>query len=417
MTQLRNDIYIAHIRESDGAIQTVREHSLETAELAASFAIGLFGKIAYFAAILHDIGKYRPGFQKKISGENPNIRVEHSICGAMVVNEMYKEKRFAPLALLTKLCIAGHHSGIPDCGLPTDDENPEESTLYARLAREIPLSEYHAYQSDINIPEIDPGPFNELLTQDLTNNEHGRITFINKFAFFTRYIFSCLTDADSLDTAVFCSEKEEDRSVYADFRECLQKINAEFAKFTAITALQKTRGKLQQIVYEKIHQSAEIFFMNMPTGSGKTLCSMKFALERAIRGDKKRIIYVIPYNSIIDQTAQIFSNLFGESAFVLRHQSTFSYDNREDLDEDYRKTIRYATENWDAQIIITTVVQFFESVYGNKRGQLRKLHNIADSILIFDEAHILPVDYMQPCLEAIAFITKYLEVNCQSKCN
>ena len=148
--------------------------------------------------------------------------------------------------------------------------------------------------------------------------------------------------------------------------------------------------------------------MNMPTGSGKTLASMKCALMRALSTGKKRIIYVIPYNSIIDQMAETFDRLFGDAVNILRHQSSYSYEDKEDIDEDYRKSAVYGCENWDADIIITTVVQFFESIYGNKRGKLRKMHNMADSILIFDEVHLMPVEYLQPCLRGISYITKYL---------
>ena len=173
------------------------------------------------------------------------------------------------------------------------------------------------------------------------------------------------------------------------------------------TRLQKARALLQKQVFEKTEQDAEIYLMNMPTGSGKTLCSVKFALERAVRKEKKRIIYVIPYNSIIDQTADVLESLFGKEAQILRHQSTFSYDG-DDYDEDYRQAAKCASENWDAPLIITTAVQFFESIYANKRGKLRKLHHMADSILVFDEAHLMPVEYLQPCLRAIAYITRYL---------
>lgn len=165
---------------------------------------------------------------------------------------------------------------------------------------------------------------------------------------------------------------------------------------------------LQEQAYRNSTKDAHIYLINMPTGSGKTLASAKIALQRAIAKKKKRIIYVIPYNSIIDQTAEVFEKLFGNNLEILRHQSTFSYDEKVDLNEDYREAAKIAVENWDAPFIITTAVQFFESIYSNKRGKLRKLHNMADSILIFDEAHMMPQDYLQPCLQGIAYITKYL---------
>ena len=135
---------------------------------------------------------------------------------------------------------------------------------------------------------------------------------------------------------------------------------------------------------------------------------MKIALERALAGDKKRIIYIIPYNSVIEQTADEFAKLFGTDAEILRHQSTFSYEEKENGSEDYREAAKSAAENWEAPFIITTAVQFFESVYGNKRGKLRKMHNMAESILVFDEAHLMPQAYLQPCLQAVAYITRYL---------
>jgi CRISPR-associated endonuclease/helicase Cas3 len=134
---------------------------------------------------------------------------------------------------------------------------------------------------------------------------------------------------------------------------------------------------------------------------------MKCALLRALKG-KKRIIYVIPYNSIIDQTVDTFEKLFGQHACILRHQSSFSYEDKEDIDEDYRRSAIYACDNWDAQIIITTAVQFFESLYGNKRGRLRKVHNMAESVIVFDEAHLMPTEYLQPCLRGISYITRFL---------
>lgn len=193
----------------------------------------------------------------------------------------------------------------------------------------------------------------------------------------------------------------------ADFIKCLKKVDERFSTFVCETKLQKARSEIQNQVYEKVLTDAEIYLMNMPTGSGKTLCSMKFALQRALKSGKKRIIYIIPYNSIIEQTADNFAKIFGSCAQILRHQSTFSIDEA-DVDEDYKKLYKLAGENWDAQIIITTAVQFFESVYSNKRGKLRKLHNMADSILVFDEAHLMPVSYLQPCLRSVSYITRYL---------
>lgn len=386
--------YTAHINEVSKEKQTVKQHSENTASLCRDFSITELKDIVYAMGLLHDIGKYQDSFQLRIQGKN--IKVEHSTCGAIVAKENYNNA----LALMMEYCIAGHHSGIPDAGF--DNDTQDMPTLYGRMKRDF--EDYSAYQQELQLPAIDETAFLNFLIQDCGNS---RDKLIDKFAFFTRYCFSCLTDADSLDTAQFCGGAVE-RSLKANFQSCLDKINRKLSSFFCTTELQKARAALQKQVFDKCNVDSEIYLMNMPTGSGKTLCSIKFALERAVKQGKKRIIYIIPYNSIIDQTVQVFEDVFGTDAEILRHQSTFAYDDRSDYSEDYKLTAKYATENWDAQLIVTTAVQFFESLYANKRGKLRKLHNMADSILIFDEAHLMPQEYLQSCLEGISYITKYL---------
>lgn len=387
-------IYKAHIRDGTGEVQTVKEHSENTARLCEEFAVPELEDVAYAAGLLHDIGKYMERFQERIEGAN--IQVEHSICGAREARERFGD----PLGLLIAYCIAGHHSGIPDGGFPNDSR--EQSTLSGRLQRET--GDYQRYKEELTIPGLDPQKFLGYLMKDCGRDLS---LVVDKFAFLTRYCFSCLTDADSLDTARFCKREVPD-PLKADFKACLKKVEERLGAFSCETSLQRARALLQRQVFEKADKPAALSLVNMPTGSGKTLCSVKYALERAIRAGKKHIIYIIPFNSIIDQTAETFEKLFGDDAELLRHQSTFSYEDREDCDEDYRRAAKSAVENWDAPFIITTAVQFFASVYANKRGKLRRLHNMADSILIFDEAHMMPVEYLQPCLRAVAYITRYL---------
>lgn len=388
-------IYKAHINEATKQIQTVKEHSENTAGWCRKFAIPVLKDFMYVLGMLHDAGKLQRDFQEKIDGAN--IRVEHSICGAQIAKGRYAHA----MALMMEYCIAGHHSGIPDGGFKND--TPDMPTLCGRLQRD--MQDYSAYQTELTLIQPDEQKFMQFLLQDCSRDIE---LLVDKFAFFTRYAFSCLTDADSLDTAAFCNGGEGAGALRADFAACLKKVDGHLQSFVCQTSLQKSRANLQRQVFEKSGQDAQIYLMNMPTGSGKTLCSVKLALERALKKGKKRIIYIIPYNSIIDQTAEVFGKLFGRDAQILRHQSTFSYEDMADGDEDYRKAFTCAAENWDAPFIITTAVQFFESVYANKRGKLRKLHNMADSILIFDEAHLMPQDYLQPCLRAISYITRYL---------
>ncbi len=389
--------YIAHRNEISGAVQTVKEHCENTAALCRIFSIPELKDFMYAVGLLHDVGKFQASFVKRINGAN--IKVEHSTCGALAAKEKYTMP--VPMALMMEYCIAGHHSGIPDGGFPNDDI--DKSTLCGRLKRDY--EDFSEYKNELALPELNGLEWLKYLFRDCDNKMEN---VIDKFAFLTRYVFSCLVDADSIDTADFCKERELPGKLNADFSSCLQNIDDKLNSFICKTELQKARTILQNQAFQNINQDAEIYLLNMPTGSGKTLASAKIALERALSKEKKRIIYVIPYNSIIEQTADVLEEIFGGNLEILRHQSTFSYEDEENGSEDYREAAKTAAENWDAPFIITTAVQFFESVYANKRGKLRKVHNMADSILVFDEAHLMPQDYLQPCLQAVAYITRYL---------
>lgn len=387
---------IAHKKENLGNIeyQSIFEHSINTAEMAKSFSMNELKTLVYNIAILHDIGKYQKTFQDKILNDK-NIKVEHSTCGAIEAKNIFKNK---VTSLMAQYCISGHHTGLPNGGTLMD--TVDDHTLYGRIARKDLMDDYFDYKKEIKVEKNDDDAIFSLMKRCVTDNE----SLIECFALLTRYCFSCLTDADSLDTAHFCTGRE-DIELKSDYKQCLSKIDEEIKKFRNDTLLQKSRSLLQQQVYEKVHHDSEIYLMNMPTGSGKTICSMKFALMRALKTGKQRIIYVIPYNSIIDQTVAVFERIFGENANILRHQSSFCVDDI-DRDEDYKVLLKNVTENWNAQIIVTTSVQFFESIYHNKRNRLRKIHNIANSIIIFDEAHLMPVEYLQPCLRAVSYTTR-----------
>ena len=390
--------YIAHINKESNTEQSVREHLYNTADLCRDYAVASMKEVAYNIGLLHDIGKYQPSFQKRITGSK--IQVEHSGPGAQSVIDYYRQNNF--IALLSAYCIVGHHGGLPNGGNPNDTE--DMSTFYGRIKRRF--ENYSIWQQEVRLQKFSHEELVKCLLQDCFSNSKPELDFINEiFAFWTKYCFSCLVDADSTDTADFCGTNYNKKLV-SNFSACLMRVNDKLNSFRAVTLLQKARSKIQRQVYDN-QENADIYCLNMPTGSGKTLCSVKFALEKAIRLQKQRIIYIIPFNSIIDQTALEFESIFGKDAEILRHQSTFTYEKTED-NEDYKSYAMHAAENWNADFIITTSVQFFESLASNKRQKLRKMHNMANSILIFDEAHMLPINYLAPCLQAIVFITKYL---------
>ncbi|MDE5769804.1 MAG: CRISPR-associated helicase Cas3' [Oscillospiraceae bacterium] len=401
--------YYAHI-SSDGRKQTVKEHLDGVAELAEKNAVPLMKSLAHAAGKAHDLGKFSIAFQKRLSGLP--IKYEHSIGGAIEYSQSTyaKSKMTALPAYMLQYCIAGHHTGLPDGGT----KNDTDTTLQGRLKQQNyqnhqTETDYHAYQNEIQLE------FPECVQLASEISDMKTDIDIEKFAFFTRYLFSCLVDADYLDTEKFCFPETE-RSLKADFQAIRTAVNQKLNSFLPMTELQKARGRLQQQAYKNAKNAANISILNIPTGSGKTLCSLKIALDRllASNGEKKRIIYVIPYTSIIEQTADIFEKIFGKYADILQHHSNydFSDDNSSDFknmsEPDTRNKLKKAAENWDAPFIITTSVQFFESLYHFKGSPLRKLHNMADSVIIFDEIHLLPIQLLQPCLKGIGYITKYL---------
>lgn len=390
-------MYIAHKTES-GKLQSVKEHSVESAEIASQFSIEPLKELVYNTVLLHDIGKYQNGFQQRINGKD--IRCPHALCGALEVDKIYPTKDF--YHFMMKYVVAGHHSGLHDFG--NSNDTYEDATLTGVLQREC--QDYSEYGNELEFL-----PFNNMdkITKYIFDDCKTPVERGQNFAFFTRYIFSCLTDADSLNTEEFCNQTKR-KKLFSSFENCLEKIETKLNSLEKgnVTDLQKARGILQAQAYEKSNENTDIYLMNMPTGSGKTLCSMKFALKRALETGKKRIIYIIPYNSIIDQTSSEFEKIFSDDLKILRHQSSYTYENCEDKNEDFVNWANKSIENWDCDFIITTAVQFFESLHGNKRGKLRKVHNLSDTILIFDEAHLMPIEFLQPCLMVISQITKYL---------
>ncbi len=377
--------YIAHRSEETGQTQTVYEHLAATARLAAEFAAPFGGReLGYRCGLLHDIGKYSAEFQKRIL-ENGD-KVNHSTAGA--------KEAFAARDLNSAFCIAGHHGGLPDGG--NQGDTSQTGTLMGRLKRipgkEIPV--YADYQTEISIPPARQPDY------------AGESRFSQSF--FIRMLFSSLVDADFLDTETFMTPGQVERGGYASMQSLLERLERHIAPWwQASSSINEKRCSILRTALEGGSQAPGMFTLTVPTGGGKTVSSMAFALRHAAAHEKRRIIYVIPYNSIIEQTVQVFSDIFGEDQ-VIAHYTNADYGEEEGDGSPRKSRMRLATENWDAPIIVTTAVQFFESLFANKSSRCRKLHNLADSILIFDEAQMLPTPYLRPCLAAVSqLVTHY----------
>lgn len=379
--------YLAHTCE-DGRTQTIVEHAEGVAKLARGFA-DVFGsaETGKCLGLLHDLGKYRPEFQQYLrSGGAARYKTEHTGAGA----NLLLDTRMSGLNIMMAYCIMGHHTGLPDGGKAKTD--PADSpTLYGRKKR--PLPDLDGYREEISAGLAQP------IANCLPRSHPAGITLRDGFsvAFYTRMLFSCLTDADFLDTERFMQNGLSRRDTGEGIAVLRRKLQHYLRRFgTPQTELNCKRTEILHLCIEKAALEPGLYTLTVPTGGGKTLSSVAFALEHAAQHQMWRIIYAIPYTSIIEQNARIFRNIFG-TRNVLEHHSSFEYDDHgEEMD-----SRRLAAENWDMPLVVTTNVQFFESLFANKSSRCRKLHNIAGSVIVFDEAQCIPLPYLKPCLRAI----------------
>jgi CRISPR-associated helicase Cas3/CRISPR-associated endonuclease Cas3-HD len=371
--------------------QILHDHLIHVAELSRDFAQNFnAGDLAYTSGLLHDLGKYSQDFQRKLEGKN--IRVDHSTAGAIEATKFFRDE-FKPAGIFSAYLISGHHGGLLNFGTV-------ENGLCERLQRKN-LPDYSAYLNEIT-PE---------LQKDFSfKRKSKRNTIGLSYSFFTRMLYSCLVDADSLDTEAYTTpEKISARARYESF-ETLRK---NFEKFmqgknsgAEDSLINRERKKIFSQCIEAGPLPPGIFTLTVPTGGGKTLASMGFALEHLKTHNLKRIFYVIPYTSIIEQNAMVFRDIFG-SRNVLEHHSNFDPATvRNETGDPVSESLMLATENWDMPVVVTTNVQFFESLFSNKRSRCRKLHNLARSVIILDEAQMLPTGYLLPCLAALSELVR-----------
>ena len=376
-------MYIAHKRD-DGSVQPLKAHLEGTAELAAAFAAP-FGAAdnALRTGLLHDIGKYSPAGQRRMLDHDRAPRVDHSTAGAQAALALHD----APAAF----AIAGHHGGLPDMGGKFDAA--DAGTLLGRKKRSLngPLDP-SAWTSEIQLDPKGGSPAWALSSGAYTAQ------------FYTRMLFSCLVDADFLDTESFMRPGKPERGVGEPLPVLLDKLRAHVAGWLQAeptSDLNYRRTQILRACLQGDRQPRGLYTLTVPTGGGKTISSMAFALSHAVKHGLSRVIYVIPYTSIIEQNAAVFRGILGEDNVLEHHSGVDFDDDMQDAENDRMQKLRLAAENWDAPVIVTTAVQFFESLYAARTSQCRKLHNLADSVIIFDEAQMLPVGDLRPCVRAI----------------
>lgn len=370
--------YLAHIAP-DGREQTVEEHLCGTAQLCSGFAAA-FGEAERGKTLgeAHDIGKFSEAFQRRLHG---GPKVDHATAGA------YECAKIGEGALAC--CVAGHHGGLPNFGNPKTD-GPGIPTCAGRLqkAKAGGMEPYH-WQGTLPRPGKKPPIADPYM-----------------LSMWTRMLYSCLVDSDYLDTERFMAESVPQRGGYDRLPTLLDRLNAYIAPwFPGNTELNRNRCAILAQCLKKATLPRGIYSLTVPTGGGKTVSSLAFALKHAVANGLDRVIYVIPYTSIIEQNAAVFREILGDEN-VVEHHSGVSYDTDAETNEK-NCFQRLAAENWDAPIIVTTAVQFFESLYANRSSKCRKLHNIANSVVIFDEAQMMPTGHLLPCVGAMAALAAH----------
>lgn len=384
-----SEIY-AHITPEDGInkqrIQTLDEHSRHVAEMAGSFAsLFHYNDIAFVMGRLHDKGKEQKDWQKYIQGvtgfnknyAHINHGPNHSYVGACIA-----KKQYPIIAPFIAQPIAGHHRGLYDY-----------CDYIEETKREIP--------EDILMDDPVPYSLPSMVSFRPWDLHHV-----------IRMLFSCLVDADSLDTEAFMTPVQAGlRGCHTSMAELLVKLEKFLVGLKANapqTEVNHIRNYVQEQCVKESQGGRGFYSLTVPTGGGKTLASILWALHHAVKNNLQRVIIVIPYTSIIVQTASILKRILGEEN-ILEHHSNVKTDDIENIE--MRERLQLATENWDYPIVITTNVQFFESLFSNSRSECRKLHNIVNSVIILDEVQTLPLGFYKPIVHTLDTLQRVFGVS------
>ena len=382
---------ISHIYKENERwiIQSNKEHIDGVAKLssffASEFGMSSWGKML---GILHDIGKQSNAFQqhiKKESGYAPDTKVigdyHHAYIGAVIARNLYGKS--ADNFFVNQ--ILSHHSGLHD----SDELDGENSELKKNIPAEVNTN-------------IEKTVLDKLSFKCEASDIHH----------LSRMLYSCLVDADYLDTEAFMDNVSSKlRANKTALKDLLPKLEAYLRNLNdraENTEVNRIRSEVQLQCIQTAVSPIGFYSLTVPTGGGKTLSSLVWAMKHAIHNGQKRIIIAIPYTSIIIQTAAILRKIFGVEN-VLEHHS--NVDPEQIKDEKLREQMKLATENWDYPIVVTTNVQLFESMFSNKPSICRKLHNIVNSVLILDEVQTLPMDYLQPIVDSLKTYNRLFKVS------
>ena len=400
---MSNTEQIAHVRAlEDGSYETqpLLDHLHGVAELAQSYAERItdypeLGEIGYLLGLLHDLGKYQEGFQRYIrqqSGLDPTLngwRTPHSPAGARYAYDLKQVGGNQQLLKILSLCIGAHHRGLYNAsewkGQVVDSSDTKRAVANLVKGLQPEASQLEELLHKASLDKV------TTVWDELDEKNYQLLI---------RMLFSCLVDADFLDTERFMSPEKSlvRQNAKASLEQMRAQLEEYVSHFNREGRINEARAAfLDQCRNHGRTAQRKIYSLTLPTGAGKTVSSMMWALEHAIAQGCERIIYVIPYTSIITQTAQTFRDIFGADQ-VLEHHSDVDVKERPDEAMEYTKLM---TENWDVPLVVTTNVQFFESLYAHRVSRCRKLHNICNSVVVFDEVQMFPPRLLNPILRMV----------------
>lgn len=430
--------YIAHQRKSDGAVQSLESHLLEVSDIAKSLAakIGLQDQ-GELIGLLHDLGKYSDEFQTYlksavglidqdeddfVDSKNMKGKVDHSTAGAQLVwQKLSTRGKIGPVVgQMLSLCIASHHSGLIDC-LSSDissfgedrftkriDKSDDRTHLREAIAKMDKVIEAR-FRELVSKPELIDGVMKFLQQVAELEKKRGDEQIVRfKVGLLVRYLFSCLIDADRINSADFekpHAAKARRHGKYGDWAHLINRLDMRLSSFVAKNPIDGLRLSISQHCRDKAENGKGIYTLTVPTGGGKTLASLRFALHHAEKHKMDRVIYAIPFTSIIDQNADVVRKILEPAgvkigSVVLEHHSNL-------MPEEENWKTKMLVENWDAPIIYTTNVQMLETLFGAGTRGARRLHQLANSVLIFDEVQTLPVNCIHLFCNAINFLVEH----------
>lgn len=415
--------YIAHVDNNN--IQTIDEHSLSVASIS-----GIFSKkvklehIGYMAGLLHDLGKYSSIFQRYISSAGglisktePNYldpvtnkgKIDHSTAGAKLCMCVSGEEIFDLLSKeFIAIAVMSHHSGLPDIWKPNHrssfdgrlELNHKTKDVYNEIINSLPdLPTYVSDYIDTNcVSEIKSYLHNLKKTEERTENVRFRLGLM------ARFIMSSLVDADRLDTVAFMTKTPIAVQQRPDWKSVSKQVEQYVTKFDKKGSINKIREKVLEQCVKKGRGSKGTYTLSVPTGGGKTLSSFRFALEHAHFNSMDRIIYVAPFISIIDQNAKVIRDALGPkyNNLVLEYHSSVIHNEKSNDD------VRTADDNWDMPIILTTMVQYLNTFFASGTSSARRMHNLANSVIIFDEVQSIPTR----CIHSFNLSVNFLKEDC-----